>query len=305
MKRYVEETAILDLERLKRELQVERSRTPSLMIMAGNSMGRVVPLETFTELFMGRDADNDIVVDLAGLSRRHCLFYRRGQQAFVRDLESTNGTFVDGEPVSEAILREGSRVFLADNYVAKLTFTDESDLIVNRMLFEKATQDQLTGASNRTYFMDNFRREFAFHRRAGLPLSVIFFDLDNFKQINDEFGHVTGDTVLRHIAVLIRRHIREEDFFARYGGEEFILFLKNTAHDDACTKAEVLRRLLAETTAAVDEKSIPVTASFGVATFTDRESASAEELLIRADARMYDAKRAGKNCVCGRTETSP
>jgi len=305
MKKYVEETAILDLERLKRELQVDRSRTPSLMIMAGQFMGRVVPLETFTELTAGRDADNDIVVDLAGLSRRHCLFFRRGPQAFVRDLDSTNGTFVDGEAVTEAPLREGSRVFLADNYVAKLTFTDESDLIVNRMLFEKATRDPLTGASNRTYFMDNFRKEFAFHRRAGLPLSVIFFDLDNFKRINDESGHVTGDAVIKHVAVLVRRHIREEDFFARYGGEEFILFLKNTTHEDACAKAEVLRCLLAETPAAVDGPAIIVTASFGVATFTGPEAGSAEELLIRADARMYDAKRAGKNRVRGRPETSP
>jgi diguanylate cyclase (GGDEF)-like protein len=135
-------------------------------------------------------------------------------------------------------------------------------------------------------------------------LSLIFFDLDDFKGINDAHGHAAGDAVLRHIAALVRRNVREEDFLARYGGEEFVLFLKNTAHTDACGKAEALRCLLADQPVGGVAGDAVVTASFGVATFSGAEVASAEELLIRADARMYEAKRGGKNRVHGRAESS-
>jgi diguanylate cyclase (GGDEF)-like protein len=111
--------------------------------------------------------------------------------------------------------------------------------------------------------------------------------------------------VLRHIAGLVRRNVREEDFLARYGGEEFVLFLKNTGRADARGKAESLRRLLAERPAGGAAGEIAVSASFGVATFTGTEAASAEALLIQADARMYEAKRAGKNRVYDRPEPSP
>jgi len=299
MKKYVDKTDIINLDELRRELLEGKSKTPSIMVMNGDQVGKVIQLETFSEIYAGRDVENDIPLDLSGLSRRHCMFFRKGNVAFVKDLDSTNGTFVNGKRITEAQLKDGDRVFLADVYASKFTYTDESDLIVNRMLFEKATKDALTGINNRTYFMENLKKEFAFHKRAELPLTLLFFDLDDFKKVNDTHGHACGDRALKTIAATVKNSIREEDFLARYGGEEFLIFMKNTSNTDGAQKADILRELISNAPVKCNDKTIFITASFGVATFTDNNVASADELLILADTRMYEAKQQGKNRVVG------
>lgn len=159
-------------------------------------------------------------------------------------------------------------------------------------LCELATTDFLTGAANRRHFVATLTTELERALRHHNPLSVIFLDVDHFKQVNDVFGHEAGDRVLIGAAQVVREQLRKTDVFARYGGEEFAILLPQTSLEGAYALAEKCRHVL-------QEKSFPdsgaVTASFGVATYDHLETA--DQLLKRVDQSLYEAKAAGRNRV--------
>ncbi len=153
-----------------------------------------------------------------------------------------------------------------------------------------STEDGLTGVSNRRHFDDTLAREWRRAMRSAAPLSVLMVDVDHFKAFNDEHGHQAGDEILRNVAHMLRDAVhRAADLVARYGGEEFVVLLPETNEPDARALAESLRASIAET---------PVTVSIGVATLVpERDRNACEELVRIADAALYEAKRAGRNCV--------
>jgi diguanylate cyclase (GGDEF)-like protein len=166
-----------------------------------------------------------------------------------------------------------------------------------RKLEEKARRDSLTGAYNRAHLDEMLRKEYSIAVEHGWPLSLAFFDLDDFKNINDRYGHLVGDEVLRQFAQLLMRSLRSRDIVARYGGEEFLIVLPGIDRDDA---SEVLQRVVSmvSTTplAEVDGEVIKVTVSAGLAVADEhRRFASVEELLREADRALYSAKRNGRN----------
>lgn len=149
-----------------------------------------------------------------------------------------------------------------------------------------ASTDELTQAFNRSKFEEIIGREMDRATRLRLPLSVIIFDIDRFKAVNDSFGHLTGDHVLRTLADIARESIRDTDYLVRWGGEEFLIVSPGTGVDKAMLVAERLRQVMG--THAFDYIG-PVTASFGVAEY--REGESKDSFILRADAAMYNAKR--------------
>lgn len=157
-----------------------------------------------------------------------------------------------------------------------------------------ATTDALTGLPNRRHADEVLERLLAAARRTRRPLSVVLFDLDHFKAINDNFGHSIGDEALRATATATRELLRGSDHAARFGGEEFLLLLPETSADDALIVAEKLRAQIAEL--EVEGLDREVTASFGVAAYPDHE-ATADRLIEAADAALYRAKAAGRNRV--------
>jgi diguanylate cyclase (GGDEF)-like protein len=166
-------------------------------------------------------------------------------------------------------------------------------------------QDELTGMLNRRGFVDRVDQIFQFirqhhdqERRHGvrIPFSVIFIDLDNFKQINDEYGHGMGDAALKHAAQVFARTVRQGDVIARFGGEEFVVALHAVTIDDAEHVAEKIRHALELSPCVHEGVSLPLTASFGVAEYRVGDD-TLEQLIKRADEAMYEAKRAGKNRV--------
>lgn len=165
----------------------------------------------------------------------------------------------------------------------------------NRTLYEMATFDPLTGVYNRAIILDKLRTEFQRVQRYHSDLSIIMYDIDNFKLINDNFGHLTGDLVLRQTTATITRSIRKVDIFGRYGGEEFLVILPNIHLEHAKIVAEKLRDRLSRTVIGTDESHISVSASFGVADNLTREPSSVDDLLANADMAMYRAKETGKN----------
>ncbi|MCV6609952.1 MAG: diguanylate cyclase [Amphritea sp.] len=165
----------------------------------------------------------------------------------------------------------------------------------NRQLREMARHDQLTGLYNRRLLHQILEESVAIASRYQRPLSLIFFDIDDFKQINDQYGHNIGDQVLKAIAGVLQDNCRSTDTYGRWGGEEFIIILPESQLKSALISAEKIRKAVAESHS--QETGLPgITCSFGVAEFCEAETA--DSLLNRADQALYRAKAAGKNCVC-------
>ncbi|MDP1784088.1 MAG: diguanylate cyclase, partial [Sulfuricurvum sp.] len=169
---------------------------------------------------------------------------------------------------------------------AIVVFTDIS------LMMSQSTTDALTGIANRTHFNLIFEHTLHASRRGEGDLSIVFFDIDHFKNINDTYGHLVGDDVLRHIASLAKSTLRKSDIIARWGGEEFILLLPNTPLSSAAWVAENLRE-------RIDNEPFDIvghiTCSFGVCTLCENEGA--DEFLYRVDELLYQAKESGRNRV--------
>ncbi len=172
---------------------------------------------------------------------------------------------------------------------------------LHRIVSNQALVDGLTGLANRRSCEDALAAELSRSERYPAPLAVVVADLDDFKDVNDRFGHQAGDVVLREFAALLRDNLRDIDLAGRWGGEEFLLLLPGTDLEGAARVAERIRRALHHRTLlSVRGEPIPVTASFGVAAHPAADSAPA--LFAAADAALYDAKRRGKNRVSAGTE---
>ncbi|MGF6572127.1 diguanylate cyclase (GGDEF)-like protein [Paraburkholderia sp. GAS333] len=163
-------------------------------------------------------------------------------------------------------------------------------------LQEYADRDGLTGIANRRFFEARLRDEFTRWQRYGGDMSVLLFDLDHFKKINDQFGHGVGDTVLRLMAQRVSAVLRAQDLFGRFGGEEFALLLPCTPLADAMIVAEKIRCVIADTPVEFQETLVQVTASVGGAA-ARTGTPSYEVLINEADAALYTAKRKGRNCT--------
>src|SRR6185437_8739287 len=160
----------------------------------------------------------------------------------------------------------------------------------------RARTDSLTGLSNRRHFDEQLKRVVAETDRFGGTCSLILVDLDHFKAVNDEHGHEEGDNVLKHVAQVLADGVRTVDVCARYGGEEIGILLPQTSQQGAVELAERLRLILEARPAPSGVERIPVTASFGVATYP-APVPYGDWLLLAADKALYEAKGAGRNCV--------
>ncbi|MBN2653761.1 MAG: GGDEF domain-containing protein [Nitrospirae bacterium] len=178
--------------------------------------------------------------------------------------------------------------------VASLKTVLENMINIQRLQNAAAT-DPLTDCLNRRALYKYLDHDISVAKRYGGSLSLIMFDIDYFKQINDTYGHQAGDRVLKDISGLVRSVIRKSDYLSRYGGEEFVLVLPNTGHHIAITLAERLRKKIHSRPVSVGSYEVAYTASFGVATL--KESSDIEGLILDADKMLYRAKKAGRNIV--------
>ena len=166
----------------------------------------------------------------------------------------------------------------------------------NTKLQELALRDGLTGLLNRRYWESCLEREFARHQRYDNPVSLVIFDIDHFKRVNDTYGHQTGDEVIRETARITSQLVRETDFAGRYGGEEFVVLLPGTTLDGAAQFAERLRSTIERQQLDYQGSPLTFTVSLGVATLAD-DMAGYKALLERADKALYQSKEGGRNQV--------
>jgi two-component system, cell cycle response regulator len=267
-----------------------------LVVIYGDDLGRKHDLDR-PELLIGRSKTSDVQIDQESVSRNHAKILNTGQAVVVRDLGSTNGTYVNDLPVGEQVLRDRDLVKIGRTIFKFLT-GENVENSYHEEIYRLTTVDGLTQLLNKRYFMEMLERELSRAQRYQRALSLVMFDIDHFKRINDTHGHLAGDHVLRHLAGVIKGNVRREDIPARYGGEEFAIILPEIDLRGARLLAEKLRRLVEEARFEFDGTTIPVTISLGVAACPANRM-DPLELIRLADEKLYEAKGGGRNRWCG------
>ena len=267
-----------------------------LVVIYGNELGRKYSLES-PSVTLGRSNKCDIQIDQESVSRAHSKITNAGRSVKIRDLGSTNGTYVNDELVEERPLVDGDFIKIGRT-IFKFLSGGTIERAYHEEIYRLTTVDGLTQIFNKRYFAEALDREIARASRYRRELSLVMFDLDHFKEVNDSHGHLAGDAVLKTLAHTIKTRIRTEDIFARYGGEEFAIILPEIDGHNAHQFAEKIRRIVETTDFIFEATKIPVTISMGVATL-DLEEPAAAALIKRSDERLYEAKAAGRNCVKG------
>jgi two-component system, cell cycle response regulator len=265
--------------------------------LSGSAIGKVFRIES-SNVTIGRAPGCDIQVEDDGVSRRHVVISKGAEGLTLVDWGSTNGTTVNGERVETRVLADGDRVQIGSRTVFKFALQDELEGRLQEHLYNAAQRDALTQAYNRHFFEQDLARAFSFATRHRQPLSLLLLDIDRFKMVNDEFGHVTGDRVLVEVVSRCLGTIRNEDVLCRVGGEEFAVIARGTTARSAAAIAERLRVRVAGTPIILPERELFVTVSVGIAGLDVLAKMSADALYAEADRRLYDAKHGGRNAVC-------
>jgi diguanylate cyclase (GGDEF)-like protein len=280
------------------ELKVKRTGQDCLVVIYAPSptdLGRRY-LINLPAIGIGRGRDNDIVLASDCVSRRHARLERRAEGLYLVDLESTNGTFVNEEPqrVHERRLRRGDQFSVGDS-IFKFLSGNDVESQYHDIVFRMAITDGLTNLANRKQLDTVLAEELPRAQRHGRHLSLLMIDIDHFKNINDTYGHLTGDSVLRGLSTTLQKRLRPNDKLGRYGGEEFCVILPETSLSSAVRIAEELRTLVANQSFVAEGKEVRISISIGGAAIGP--TTTVEQLYKAADDMLYKAKHDGRNRV--------
>ena len=269
-----------------------------LTVLSGLNAGQVFTLDS-AETTIGRGRDVGVRIEDVGISRVHTRIVRTLEGKYViEDLTSTNGTFVGGKRVERSEIRGGDRLQIGPNVVLRFSIIDEAEEQLAHQLYEASTKDALTKAYNRKYFVERLNAEVAYAHRHKTHLSIVLFDLDKFKSVNDTYGHLAGDVVLRVVAAQVLRTIRTEDVLSRYGGEEFVILVRGIEHTNVTHFGERVRKAVERLSIPWEQLQLKATISVGIAALNEcGEGAAGEKVLHLADERLYRAKSSGRNRV--------
>jgi diguanylate cyclase (GGDEF)-like protein len=248
-------------------------------VLAGESMS------------IGRSHDNDIVLPSQSVSRKHVRIERRGGQLWIVDDASTNGTFLNyaAEPLQEERLNAGDEVRLGD-WILKCLCGRDVDAQYHELIHQLTLIDGLTGLLNRRHFDAKVGAEIQRAQRHRRPLSLLLVDIDRLLIINDRYGHLAGDTVLRGLAAIMRTRARPQDTLGRYAGEEFCALMPETELAAASIAAESLRSLVMTSKFAVGRRWIHATVSTAAASL--ETGMQLADLYRAAEEKLIDAKQA-------------
>ena len=248
---------------------------------------------------VGRDPTCEIAFpEVLSLSRSHARVEFSNEGVAVVDLGSTNGTFVNDHRVAgRSLLASGDRIQFGALHF-KFFREEDVEAAYHETIHQLVMQDGLTEIGNRRLFTEELAREFSRAQRHDRPLSIVVFDIDRFKDVNDTLGHLCGDFLLKRLTRVCRKELRSEQVFARMGGDEFAVLCPETRLEGVTVLAERLRAAVAEHRFETDmvDDSFQITCSFGCAQlmpFMESEN----ELVDAADKALYAAKDQGRNRV--------
>lgn len=284
---------------IRRQKPAERGgdRSAFVIVLSGRSVGKMFKLP-IGEVTIGRSLDADIRLEDEGVSRFHLRLARpMDGPVALTDLDSTNGTYVNGSRVHRHELADGDRIQLGSVTILKFSYQDSLEEQFQQQLYESATRDPLTQAYNKRFFDEQLAKDFSHAARHGLHLSLLLIDVDHFKLINDEHGHQAGDHVLQRLAACIMGSLRTEDAFCRVGGEEFTVIARDSPLVDAIALGERIRKLVEAAKFVYDGINLTVTVSIGVSSYVPGRHDDPASMFEEVDRNLYAAKHAGRNRV--------
>lgn len=272
------------------------ARSSALVVIYGEELGRKYDLED-GKTIIGRSSKSDIQIDHDSVSRQHVKVTVEEGRVSIEDVGSTNGTFLNDASLDGKVGLRNNDLIKVGRTVFKFIAHNNIEAAYHDEIYRLTTVDGLTQVHNRRYFDEAIERELSRCRRYGRALSLLLIDVDHFKRINDTFGHLAGDAVLKEVASAIQKRIRKEDLLSRYGGEEFAVLTPEIDHKGALSMGEKVRKVIEKHEFSFDGEVIPVTISCGVATL-GKKGDEAVALVQRADEKLYEAKESGRNKVC-------
>ncbi|WP_162312573.1 GGDEF domain-containing protein [Pseudoxanthomonas yeongjuensis] len=270
-------------------------RSACVVVIHGEGLGRRADVDE-RAVVVGRSQEADLHIPHRSVSRQHCQVWRDGDEYRIRDLQATNPTQVNDQAIEEAVLVDGDHITLGES-ILKFISHCSVEARYHEEIYQLATHDSLTDLHNRRHFIEMADKEIARAMRHRRVLTMCIIDVDLFKPVNDRYGHISGDNVLRQIAGVLRRHVRSDDFAARIGGEEFAVLLPECDIDAAYGFAERLRQAIAGAEFRPGNEAQTITISIGVAAM-NAERDTCSRMMAAADAALYRAKSQGRNQVC-------
>ncbi len=299
---------ITERQKIERELKERNEILSTIMEYAGDAIimlddsGKVTFWNPAAERILGYSREEIIGKDLHMFMIQDMRLYEAYREAFRKFRLTGKGSVVGKTVEMKTRHKDGheidvelslSAVKIKDAWHAIGIIRDISERKrFEELLYRQSITDPLTNIYNRRFFMQMLEQEIERTKRNKKPFSLIMFDLDHFKKVNDRFGYAAGDMVLKSVADTVKKRIRKTDYFARWGGEEFIILLPETSLDDAVVLAEELRKQISKMELQGIED---VTASFGVTEYRDTDTT--DTVLIRVDNMLYEAKSEGRNCT--------
>lgn len=272
----------------------------SLVILQGNEIGAQFNIRR-NDLTIGRSSSADIMIKDKKISRSHAnikVIYSPEKKKNIYhlfDLGSTNHVYVNGKQIQDHLLEDGDKIQIGDT-ILKFAIQDKIEAKFHIDIQRKIEYDDLTALLTQKSFKAAVSWELENSRDRSHKFSLLMMDIDDFKQVNDTYGHLTGSFILKEIGKIIKNNIRQFDISARYGGEEFIACLPDANKHEAFHLAERLRKAIALHVFTDKNKEVKVTVSIGISQFPD-DGLALDELVKIADDMLYRAKRDGKNRV--------
>ncbi len=297
-----ERTVKLDL----REVPLSIAKQPVLVILQGHSIGQTVKLDK-ERTIVGRGSQADLVLRDEIASRQHAEIMQLCVETscfeyYVNDLDSTNGTFLNGAKVtSQQLLQDGDKIKIG-NHLVKFAMLDESEAEFQEKLHQMTQRDELTGLRSRRSLFAELDRKITEAARSSAPpsISVLMMDIDFFKRVNDGRGHIIGSHTIRDVGHIIRDVIGNADLAARYGGEEYMAYVvgpRETAFEIAESIRETVEAYAFPASTTVLTQTMHITISLGVATFPE-DGVAPLEIVQKADQALFRAKLSGRNRTC-------
>ena len=291
---------------------IRRDIRPALVFLSGELIAVPIPLER-EEVILGRALEADVRVNDTQVSRQHARInaVRRegstGKDYILTDLMSRNGTFINGRKIASEKLTNGDKISIGET-ILRFDLLDEIDREYQRQIHRLISHDDLTGLLSSRSFFSELRREASRAATEGRPFCVLMMDGDNFKAVNDTFGHLTGSKTIEEIGMSIMANLRSGDAAARFGGDEFAAFLLDAELPQALIAAERMRSNVESREFSVlqpgrTEHKHNITISIGIASFPE-DSSDPIELVEMADSALYRAKREGRNRVAAYRDIS-
>ena len=294
----LEKTSIVSSDTFKGRLKEADEVPPAIVVLIGppGYVGKQYPI-TANDIVIGRSVESQVYIDDKSLSRSHAKFAVNAGEVSVIDLGSTNKTIVNGQaipPLASCMIKNNDQI-KTGNVIFKFLEKGSIEAMTNATMYEKAQKDALTGAHSKGALIEKGPEAMKRAEVLNEPLSLVTFDIDHFKKVNDTHGHPGGDYVLKELCrVVITKLIRANDFFSRYGGEEFVLLLSGSPSKTAGEVGERIRQTIESHEFIFENKKIPVTISVGVATKLPNET-EWTQIYDRADKALYQSKQAGRN----------